>query len=125
MRVNCATPMSPPETADATVCRRQRVGSRPASTSLVTSIDAEVPAEREQELLDGYKEMNEGDPPDGLLCSELPRGQDGRWRVQTRWAGPRGRSRPCGKPPAALALLDRLEAEHSHPVFTVEQSHQA
>ena len=33
--------------------------------------------------------------------------------------------RKSGKPPAALALLDRLGAEHSHTIFTLEQSHDA
>ena len=33
--------------------------------------------------------------------------------------------RDSGEPPAALALLDSLGAEHSHALFTVEQSHDA
>lgn len=32
--------------------------------------------------------------------------------------------RKTGRPPAALELLDRLGAEQSHEVFTVEQSHE-
>jgi hypothetical protein len=95
------------------------------SPPVVTSIDAQVPPDREQELLDGYRELQSGKPPDGLLRSELLRGQDGAWRIQTTW---RDRDalmalRKGGTPPAALALLDRLEARHSHAVFTVEQTH--
>jgi heme-degrading monooxygenase HmoA len=91
---------------------------------LVTSIDANVPADRERELLDGFRELSEGPRPDGLLRSELLRGQDGAWRIQTTW---RDRDavlalRRSGEPPAALALLDRLEVDHSHAVFTVEAS---
>ncbi|MDQ6752154.1 MAG: hypothetical protein M3017_01760 [Actinomycetota bacterium] len=33
--------------------------------------------------------------------------------------------RNSGESPAALALLDRLGAEHSHAVFTVEQRYDA
>jgi hypothetical protein len=91
----------------------------------MTTVDAKVPADREQELLDGYREMNAGDKPEGLLRSELLRGQDGVWRIQTTWRDKESLMalRKSGKPPAALALLDRLGAEHSHAVFTVEQSH--
>lgn len=97
------------------------------SAPLVTTIDAKVLVEREQELLDGFREMNEGDKPEGLVRSELLRGQGGAWRSQTTWRDMEALMalRKSGKPPAALALLDRLEAEHSHSVFTVEQSHQS
>jgi hypothetical protein len=71
--------------------------------------------------------MNYDRKPDGLVRSELLWGQGGTWRLQTTW---RDRGRPpalrdSGEPPAALALLDRLGAEDSHAVFTVEQSHHA
>jgi hypothetical protein len=95
------------------------------SRPVVTTIDAKVPAGHEQELLDGYREMSEGDKPDGLLRSELLCGQDGVWRIQTTWRDMEAlmSRRKSGQPPAALALLDRLQAEHSHAVFTVEESH--
>lgn len=71
--------------------------------------------------------MNDGPKPDGLLRSELLRGQAGAWRIQTTW---RDRDAPVavresGKPPAALVLLDQLGVEHSHAVFMVEQSYSA
>jgi hypothetical protein len=95
--------------------------------AVVTTVDATVPAGREQELVDGYLEMTAGDRPDGLLRSELLRGQDSTWRIQTTW---RDREallalRRSGRPPAALELLDRLGAQHVHQVFTVEQSLEA
>lgn len=94
---------------------------------LVTTVDTQISPDREQELLDGFRELNEQDRPEGLLRSELLRGQDGTWRIQTTW---RDREavlalRRSGKPPAAMALLDRLGAVHTHAVFTVEQSHPA
>jgi hypothetical protein len=44
---------------------------------VLTTIDTTVQAEREQDLLDGFTEMNDGPKPDGLLRSELLRGQAG------------------------------------------------
>jgi len=97
------------------------------SAEIVTAIDATVDPEREQELLDGYRQMNEAPKPDGLLRSELLRGQGGLWRIQTTW---RDRDalmavRNSGARPAALELLDRVGAEHSHGVFTVEERYPA
>lgn len=91
---------------------------------VVTSVDATVAPEREDELLEGFRALNDGPAPDGLLRSELLRRLDGGWRIQTTW---RDREallalRQRGEPPAMLALLDRLGAEHTHAVFTVEQS---
>ncbi len=93
------------------------------SAEVVTAVDATVDPEREQDLLHGYRQMNAGPKPDGFLHSELLRGQGGLWRIQTTW---RDRDalmalRRSGKPPAALELLDRLGAEHSHGVFAVEE----
>lgn len=97
------------------------------SHKVVTVIDATVDREREQDLLDGYRRIKEAPKPDGLLHSELLRGQGGAWRIQTTW---RDRDalmavRSSRRPPAALELLDRVGAEHSHGVFTVEESYQA
>ena len=97
------------------------------STRIVTFVDVNVAADREQELLDGFRQMNEGSKPRGLLRSELLRGQNGEWRIQTVWRDMDALMavRNSGKPPAALALLDSLGAEHSHALFTVEQSYDA
>lgn len=96
------------------------------SGEVVTVVEATVDPDREEDLLDGYRRMIEGPKPDGLLRTELLRGQEGQWRIQTTW---RDRDaliamRNSGSPPAALELLDRVAAEHSHGVFTVEESYQ-
>jgi hypothetical protein len=93
---------------------------------VITSIDARVDPGREQELLDGYRELTNGKQPDGLLGSMLLRGQGGAWRIQTTWRDFDALMavRSSGRPPAALELLDGLGAEHSHAVFVVEQSHE-
>jgi hypothetical protein len=92
---------------------------------IVTAVDAVVAADRESDLLEGFAALNATAKPDGLVRSELLRGQDGSWRIQTTW---RDRDalialRASGEPPAALLLLDRIGAEHTHGVFSVEQSY--
>ncbi len=92
------------------------------SSPIVTVVDARLDPAREAELLDGYRQMNEGVKPDGWLRSELLRGQDGAWRIQTLWRDLDSliALRQSGVRPAALDLLERVGAEHSHGVFTVE-----
>ena len=95
-----------------------------SSKPVVTTVDFTIGVDREKGLLSAYAELNRQPAPEGLLRSELLRGFDGAWRIQTTW---RDRDalmalRESGQPPAALALLERLEAVHSHSVFTVEQS---
>lgn len=95
------------------------------SSRIVTSIDARVDRQREEELREGYRQLNNGPQPDGLLHSVLLRGQSGTWRIETTWRDVDAlmEVRQSGRPPAALTLLDALGAEHSHDVFTVEQCH--
>lgn len=95
------------------------------SSRVVTVVDARIAADREEMLLDGFRQLAEGAKPRGLLRSELLRGQDGAWRIQTVWQDRETLMavRASGEPPAALALLDRLGAEHSHAVFMLEQSY--
>ncbi len=95
------------------------------SGEVVTAVDAKVDENREQELLQGYRQLKDAPRPDGLLSSELLRGQGGMWRIQTTWRDREALMalRKSGSPPAALELLDRLGAEHSHGVFTVEDSY--
>jgi heme-degrading monooxygenase HmoA len=90
----------------------------------MTTVDAVVPADRESELIDGFRRMAAGSSPDGLIRTELLRGQEGRWRIQTTW---RDREavialRARGEGPAAMRLLDAVGATHTHTVFTVEES---
>jgi hypothetical protein len=93
---------------------------------VVTVVDARVDAAREDDLMDGYRLMGEGGSPDGLLRTELLRGQEGMWRIQTTWRDMDALMalRSSGVRPAALDLLDSVDAEHSHAWFTVEQAYE-
>jgi hypothetical protein len=93
--------------------------------AVVTAIDVKVDPSREAELLDGFRQLSEGGWPDALVRTELLRGRDGTWRVQSTWRDLEAviAMRQSGARPAALDLLDRLGLEHSHGVFTVEQAY--
>lgn len=93
---------------------------------VVTAVDATVDPAREAEFLEGYRQMIDADKPEGLVRSELLRGQGGAWRIQTTWRDLDTllANRTSGKRPAALDLLERVGAEHSHTWFTVEQSYE-
>ena len=94
------------------------------STHVITVVDATIDPARETDLLAGFRALNEGERPAGLLRSQLLRGQDGAWRIETTWDSMEAlmELRRAGRPPAALALLEGLGAEHTHAWFTVEQS---
>ncbi len=90
---------------------------------IITSVDATVDEDMVDALREGYRALSSGPRPTGLISTQLLRGQNGNWRIQTTW---RDRAtlmelRKSGQPPAALELLDRVGATHTHAVFVVEQ----
>ena len=56
-----------------------------ASIRVVSEVSAVVRPEQEDEFLAGFGEMVALPRPDGLLRTELLRGSDGQWRIQTLW----------------------------------------
>jgi hypothetical protein len=92
---------------------------------ILTSVTLVVPQDREGEVIPAYQALTaQGPHPEGLLRSELLRGQGGQWLIQTLWRDRAAilTARAAGAPPAALVLAERIGAEHSHDVFTVEGS---
>jgi quinol monooxygenase YgiN len=92
---------------------------------ILTTVTATVDAHRETELTTGFREITIRPLPDGLIRTELLRGQDGTWRIQSLW---RDRAaleavRTSPEPPAALELFRRVGADHSHEVFSVEYAY--
>lgn len=89
---------------------------------VLTSVSASVDPAREDELVTGFAELTETALPDGLLRTELLRGQEGTWSIQSLWRDRAAllAARDSGQRPAALALFDGLGAEHTHEVFEVE-----
>jgi quinol monooxygenase YgiN len=101
--------------------------SQAPAQPVMTVASAVVAPDREAELMDGFRAISETALPDGLLRTELLRGQHGTWRVQSLW---RDRAaleavRLSGQRPAALELFERVGADHSHDFFFVEQAYLA
>lgn len=89
---------------------------------ILTIVTATVAAHRETELTAGFRDINTRPLPEGLIRTELLRGQNGNWRIQSLW---RDRAaleavRASTEPPAALELFRNVGADHSHEVFSVE-----
>lgn len=93
---------------------------------IMTSVSAIIPADREDDLLDGYRALIAGGKPEGLLRSELLRGQEGKWLIQTLWRDRAAilAARASGELPTALVLLQRVGAEHVHDLLTVEEQYE-
>jgi heme-degrading monooxygenase HmoA len=92
---------------------------------ILTSVALVVPQSREEDVIPAYRQLvAEGPRPEGLLRSELLRGQGGRWLVHTLWRDRAAimAARDAGQRPAALLLANRIGAEHSHEVLTVEET---
>jgi len=102
-----------------------QVSSSEAPQPILTVVSATVSPERESELTEGFRRLAGGQRPEGLLRTELLRGQNGTWRIQSLW---RDRAvlealRTSGEPPAALELFRSVGADHTHDFFFVEQSY--
>ncbi|MDB1087511.1 antibiotic biosynthesis monooxygenase [Streptomyces sp. ACA25] len=52
---------------------------------VLSEVSAVVAPEREPELVAAYRELVALPLPDGLIRTELLRGAEGRWRVQSVW----------------------------------------
>jgi hypothetical protein len=91
---------------------------------ILTSVSAKVDPRRHGELLDGFSALMDGTLPDGLVRTELLRGQDETWRIQSLWRDRAAlvAARDAGERPAALVLFERVGADHTHEVFTVVSS---
>ena len=87
-------------------------------------VTARVAPAREEEFLSGIREILAAEKPEGFLRYEVLRGRDGLWLIHSLWRDREAMSvlRAEGKTPAALLLLDRVGATHSHDLFTVEVS---
>src|SRR5215213_6178639 len=72
-----------PSDADRPAYRgRRRWGM---ADQVLTEVSAVVAAERVDALRAAYRQLANEPLPEGLLRSELLRGLDGRWRIQTLW----------------------------------------
>ena len=89
---------------------------------VVTVVTGRVEPDREAELIAGFEALAASTRPEGLMRSELQQSAEGTWRIETLWRDldTLRELRTRGEPPAALALFDRVGAEHSHGFLTVK-----
>ena len=95
------------------------------SGEVLTEVSAVVAAEREGSLLAGYRDLLAQPIPDGLLRTELLRGQDGHWRIQTLWRDRAALDAMRGgpEPPAASQLFLQVGADPVVAVVEVAESY--
>lgn len=89
---------------------------------ILTEVSATVDVDREAELVKGFQELTARGTPEGLVRTELLRGPNRQWRIQTLW---RDRAsldamRAGPEPPAAPRLFSQVGAEASLQVLQVE-----
>jgi hypothetical protein len=104
------------------ICLKKEISM---SGQILTAVTATVDASRESDLTTGFRKLTTGPMPDGLIRTELLRGQNGSWRIQTLWRDGAALEavRASPEPPAALALFRDVGADHSHEVLFVEYTH--
>jgi hypothetical protein len=85
---------------------------------ILTEVTATADPAREDDLVAGFQELTRQAVPEGLLRTELLRGPDDVWRIQTLWRDRLALDAMRGgnEPPAAPSLFRRVGAE---PVLTV------
>ena len=88
-------------------------------TQILTEVAARVDAQREEELLAGFHRLLQGPMPDGLVRTELLRGADGEWRIQTLWTSREALDamRALAEPPAAPTLFRNVGADPHLPIL--------
>jgi quinol monooxygenase YgiN len=91
-------------------------------SGILTEVSAVVASDRVSDLLERFHRLLEQTMPDGLLRTELLRGDEDTWRIQSLW---RDRAaldamRAASEPPAAPQLFRDVGAEPTLRILTVE-----
>lgn len=91
---------------------------------VLTEVSAVVEADREAELIGGFRRLLGEPRPDGLERTELLRDRGGVWRIQTLWRDQEAldRMRAASEPPAAPRLLRQVGADPTLQILLVEAS---
>ena len=92
---------------------------------ILTVVSATVDPHRESELLAGFHSLVGAPVPDGLLRTQLLRGDGGHWRIQSLWKDRDAldRMRAGSEPPAAPRLFRSVGADPSLRIFEVTVEH--
>lgn len=92
---------------------------------VLTDVSATVEPEREQELVAAFQAMGADPLPDGLARTELLRGRDGLWRIQTLWRDREALDAMIASSdvPVARRLFQDIGAEPVLQVYEVRAEH--
>lgn len=88
---------------------------------LMTAVSAIVEPDREQELIDGFRNLLATPIPDGLLHTQLLQGANGNWCIQSLWRDREALEmmRAGAEPPAAPRLFRDVGADPSLEIFDI------
>lgn len=89
---------------------------------IMTEVSAMVPDNRADEVVAAFEELLRAPMPDGLVRTELLRGRDGRWSINTLWRDQDALDgmRIGTTTAAAPALFRKFGAEPSLRVYKVQ-----
>jgi hypothetical protein len=98
---------------------------RAITERILTEVSAVVAPEREVDLVAAYRDLVAHPVPDGLLRTELLRGQNGRWCIQTLWRDRAALDAMRADPDGAAAprLFRDVGADPELALFNVEVHH--
>ena len=91
------------------------------SSPVLTVVAATVEEDAHDHVVRGFRELLTGSMPDGLIRTELLRGPEGRWCIQTLWRDQAALDamRAGPEPPAAPALFRTVGSEPSLVIWEV------
>jgi heme-degrading monooxygenase HmoA len=92
---------------------------------ILTEVTAVLAEDRAVDVVSAFDELLRRPTPDGLLRTELLRGQGGQWRIQSLWRDREAvdAMRAGSDPPAAPALFRQLGADPTLNVFEVRSTY--
>ena len=91
-------------------------------SEILTEVSVLVARDRVPDLVDRFQRLLQRPLPDGLMRTELLRGDDDTWRVQSLWRDQNALDamRAGPEPPAAPQLFRDVGAEPTLRILTVE-----
>jgi hypothetical protein len=110
---------------DAEISKAQSVIGKPMNRRILTVVSATVDTNREAELVAGFRNLLVDSVPDGLLHTQLLKGANGGWQIQTLWRDRAAleKMRSASEPPAAPRLFRSVGADPMLQIFELMVEH--
>ena len=93
---------------------------------VLTEVVARMSEDRDSEVTTAFDALLTGPFPDGLLRTDLIRGPEDQWRIQTMWRDKAALDamRSSGETPAAMRFFIDLGVVPALNIYAVPRSHQ-